>query len=304
MLWRIALEVLEKVNNIMGKIAKIIEEGLVRIFKEELVDAGFEISTIVTNEQVMIAYFTKARVFLPAHVWDVKISSDFTCPKENKEGLENLKRKMLNGDNINPHLSRINKHVDRQDMMLYEWGIYHFHLGPTIEEDGYIQRTGNVLYAYIDGNKIYYIGVYPHGKWSDKDLIEKIHTNFPEAIAVYKLQNAALEVDINSQERKQLRDAHINMGVRMADGTTYLGPGMGFTSAGTSAQASMDMCDKKHEALFLEESILQKDPKIANYDDLMLCRSGSNIQLQSIKGNIAYLLYNWPVLKEKMGINV
>lgn len=285
------------------KLAQLIEIGVVSIMKEELTEANFDVSELDTNEKIMISYFTKANTFLPTQVWDVHIFDGFVCPEENQMGYDSILREMQNGINLNRRMSRMTKNVDSKDLMLYEWGIYHFHLGLNVESDGYIERTNNILYAYIENNNIYLIGVFPHGKWADSELIEVLHTHYPEAISMYKMQDASMECNFSAEDRTNLRKANINMAVMMTDGTTYLGPGWGMTCAGTSSLSTIRMIDKKHEFKQLENMLVKQDPDFCSCTDLEICRADDDIQIQSKKMNKAYVLYRWETLKNKIYIN-
>ena len=284
----------------MGKIAERIEECFVEMLRSELAEAGFNSMADYNNDKVIMTYFTKCMSFLIPIKYKIHVHSDFTCPIEYQDGYRQLIDKMSNGENINAHLSRTTKSTEKHDLMLYEWGIYHFHLGSIIEDDGYIQRTKDVLYAYIKENDIYIIGIYEHGKWSDKELIEIIHKYYPESIADSKMENVVIETHFTTDDRKQLRKAKINMAVQLDDGTCYIGPGWGINGAGTSAWSSLRTLEKHREFRVFEQSLIEYDPNAENRRWIIV-RVEDKIYLAN-DADVAYLLYQWPTLKMRIGI--
>lgn len=284
----------------MGILSKKIEECFAHMLSHELTEAGYTIEPDASCDDIMITYFTKCMTFLSPQAYQVHVYQEFECPSEYKDGYNLLIKKMKDGDNINPHLSRTTKSTEKHDLMLYEWGIYHFHLGMSVEADGYMERTKDVLYAYIKGNDIYIIGILEHGKWSDKDLIEVIHKYYPESIADNKMENAVLETQFNAEDRKQLRKARINMAVQMNDGTCYIGPGWGINAAGTSSWASLKMVEKHREFTEFEKMIINQDSE-AEKRQWVIVRDNDKIYIAN-DNDVAYLLYQWPTLKKRIGI--
>jgi hypothetical protein len=248
----------------MGKIAKIIEDGLAHMMQEEMIEVGRDVTGLDDNDKIFVAYYNTCLLFPMPQTYHVHIHRDFVCPPECKEGYELLLHKIQSGEKFGAHLSKTTKATENHDLMLYDWGIYHFHLGVEVEDDGYIQRTSKLLYAYIAKQDIYFLGIFDHGKWNAQELIEIIHKYFPESIKGC-LINGTPEKVFSEEERKMLRNAHINTFVTVSDGTSYMGPGWGITAAGTSAQVRMQANEKHHEAMRIEKSILQELPNAEDY---------------------------------------
>ena len=281
----------------MGKIAKIIEDGLANIMREELVDVGRDVTGLDDNDKVFVAYFNTCLLFPLPQAYQVHIHRDFICPLECKEGYKLLLHKIQSGEKFGAHLSKTTKETENHDLMLYDWGIYHFHLGTEIEDDGYIQRTSKLLYAYIDKQNIYFLGIFDHGKWNAQELIEIIHKYYPESIKGC-LINGTPEKVFSEEERKILRNAHINTFVTVSDGTSYIGPGWGITAAGTSAQVRMQANEKHHEAIRLEKRILHELPTVEDYA-WRIERAGNEICLVNNEGT-GGILYCWMPLKYRL----
>lgn len=284
----------------MGKIANIIKDGMANIMLEELAEVGRDVQSLNDTDEIFLAYFNTCLLFPQPQTYYVHIHNDIVCPPENKEGYELLLKKMRYGEKFSAHLSRTTKQTENHDFMLYEWGIYHFHLGTIKDNDGYIQRTQKLLYAYIDNNHIYFLGIFDHGKWNDQDLIEIIHEYYPWSIKGWKIDGRP-EMAYSDEDRKNMRKAHVNTFVTMADGTTYMGPGMGITAAGTSSRVRMWANDKHHESVYLEKELFAKMPNAEDFEWRME-RNGNDIFLVNNEGG-KYKLYEWVPLRTRVEQN-
>lgn len=220
----------------------LVNDWLVLI-KQELIDNGHDM-TGLSDEKISILYFSLQKRLISQTPRSVKKSNVFNCPPNLDLGLELLERKIQEGDDLNPYLTRKIKNIYDGDGLLYDWGIFHLHLGIKVEEDGFIERTGPLLYAKFDRENAYLIGVYSHGKWTMQELIRIIHDNWPESIKNYRLDGVmGLEIPITEMDRKHLRNACWNVPIELEPGVVYIGPGDGFAASGDSVEAvekSMD----------------------------------------------------------------
>lgn len=81
------------------------------------------------------------------------------------------------GTDLTPHLSRGIRNsytaiADRSsqnnrrrdlDLLISEWGIHHLHLSTSMDADGFVTRSENLLFAKFSPDDAYIIGVFPHG---------------------------------------------------------------------------------------------------------------------------------------------
>lgn len=193
----------------------------------------------------------------------VHYSKEFTCPPELENGLKLLTQKFENGDDVSLHLSKDAKASSRFDELLYDWGIYHFHLGEIVDDKtGRIERTGPILFAKIDNENVYYINVYDHGKgvqqpWAKQEMLKIIHHNWPETIVKWKLpdgiklypESISLPTD---EQYASLRENGISMPIFVDEGVAYFSPGGGYMSTGHSHEIVF-YCQKIHNTLKLNE---------------------------------------------------
>lgn len=209
-----------------------IENSLYDIFRKELSDFGYN-----CNEKISYYYFLISKRLLKKKKRNIRIAKDFICPPENEKGLEIFKQKIRDGENLNPYLPKEIDKLDYQDGMLYAWNIYHFHLGERMEPNGrFIQRTGNILYAFIDetSSNIYFLNVLPHGHWGDFNLIETISANWKHLLCKTKLNpNEKLEqLNISDKDRIFFRKKGINVLEQIDDAIVF--PTNGVVSTGDS----------------------------------------------------------------------
>ncbi len=157
-----------------------------------------------------------------------------------KPALREISDAIQNGHELLRFQSRFLKKIDYDDMMLGDWGIHHFHLNTTIEADGYVKRTDELLFARFTEKDAYLVGIYNHGDWTDRNIIETIHSEWPESIECFRMNVVSLEHDISESNRKKLRNSGVNTPIQVADSTVYMGPGMGISTAKSPILTTMN----------------------------------------------------------------
>lgn len=167
--------------------------------------------------------------------WLVRESDTFdSCGHE--DVINTIKIKLSTGDDIGPYLSRSTNKPTYQDMLLNNWGILHLHLGETIESDGYISRTENLLYCKFDSYEsiAYFITIKPHGYWTNKYLLEIVDRNWPESIKDFCIEEAKLITpEPNEKELWHLSINKINTFIEV-NGKVYSPPGLGHAADGSA----------------------------------------------------------------------
>ena len=159
-------------------------------------------------------------------------------------GLEKLVSAAKAGEDLRPWLHDA-IFADKQDALMNDWGIQHFHLGGTFAatKNGRkrIARTGDVLFArhHEDTGYLYLIGICNHRSFSEKNLLEIVQRNWPDLLVHAKIENL---IDIShsptGSEIHQLRKNQVNSAVEIG-GTFFVGPGGGYTTSGHSTKAVM-----------------------------------------------------------------
>lgn len=142
----------------------------------------------------------------------------------------NIKSDIELGNNLAKYQSRKLKELDYDDDMLSHWKIHHFHLDTTIDSDGFVSRTCDLLFLHFSDIACHILGVFDHSSWCDIDLIETIHQNWPSALAACKLNSSSNP--LREEEYKILRANKMCASVVTQDGTEYISPGLGVLSNG------------------------------------------------------------------------
>lgn len=211
-------------------------------------------------------YFNLQKKTIRVRKRNVLFSKEFICPPKVQTGLNLLVNKFKDGENVTPHLSKQALNPSKFDELLYDWGIYHFHLGKANFNTDRIERTGPLLFARIDDNNVYCINIYSHGKnvsppWYKQEMIQIIHRNWPEIIEHWRLPDAvSANPKLTDQEYKQVRQNHLNTLIEVEEGVVYFSPGQGMSSSGHSSELVF-LCDRiwntlKKCELYIREHIL------------------------------------------------
>lgn len=214
-------------------------EDFADILRSELRKAG--VSGISSDPHVVCRRFEnyhRRRVSVQPR--EVHRAQPFHFPSESeiseqelRSRIDTVAKKAEKGRDLNPHLSRKLSDISYNDGILNDWGIHHFHLGDKVESDGFIERTGELLYARVTDGHFYMIGVYGHDSFSDKDLIRVEHNNWPEVIEKFRLpEDIELLYSYDDDQIQQTRDAGVQVAVELDDGTVYMHPGGGYASTG------------------------------------------------------------------------
>ena len=141
------------------------------------------------------------------------------------------------GYNLTPYLSKSVLDPYFHDDLLNHWGIYHLHLGEVLKND-FITRTSSLLYVRFDDENAYFLDIREHGAWTQQDIIQIIHDNWPQSISAYRTHsNSSVMYHITDEDVKKLRKARINFPVMVSDGIIYEGLGNGVASNGNNIGA-------------------------------------------------------------------
>jgi len=207
--------------------------------RSEITGLGYSADESDSPDELSYKFFNikKRRIYPVAR--RLSESRNLSCPVENQAGYEALKKKIINGEDITPHLSKTILSDNYEDYLLNDWGIHHFHLGESIDNN-FAERTGPLLFALIKDTDAYCINVLNHGAWTEQDLIKILHNEWPESISSYRINGIlGLSHQPTNQEVAQLRRAGVQTMVQVEDNIVYGPIGGGYSTAGTSVQSGM-----------------------------------------------------------------
>ncbi len=221
----------------------------IAILRTELVNLGYNLPAETSPRDVALLYFNAVFRRIPKKPRQLLRAPGFQCPVNLQAGLNWLEEKIAAGDDLNPHLSRKIRALRYDDALLNDWGIFHFHLGTTYLLNGLVQGTEPVLFARVTDNEFYELCTASHGTWADVNLIEILHTNWPDAIRRHRIDGALLH-GTDTQVIQTMRRANVNAPAQTLDGTIYRQLGGGYATDGTGMvvvmTANMRMTDLRH----------------------------------------------------------
>ncbi len=115
----------------------------------------------------------------------VSFAKNFSIPIDHRIGLDLIINKIENGrGEIYRHQSRGLFNGNSKDLMFYDFGIHHLHLG--IERDlkhkQMVNGTKKIVFVYINDDEAFFLKVDEHEKWHLKDFFKIIHRERPDLI--------------------------------------------------------------------------------------------------------------------------
>jgi len=136
-----------------------------------------------------------------------------------------------------PDKKRLSRRKDL-DLLLNDWGIHHVHISSDVEADGFVKRSGPVLFAIFKPETAYLIDIVGHGDWACERVIRVIVETWPNQGLVNELKGiVGTSRSYTDQERAEIRAAGISTTVEI-DGHVYM-PSLGISTAGTSTATAM-----------------------------------------------------------------
>lgn len=212
----------------------------VALIRQELDNIGFKHS-MLSDQNCILTWFKWKRRSVPKKRRNVQKASGFICPNHLQQGLLDLENAFMNGHEIWPWQSKMIDQPLAEDGLYADYGVIHFHLGVGFEANnsGYIVRTYELLFAIVDSDSIYEIGIYNHGDWYEKDILEIIDSNWPDLLDRVTLHGIVKIGNIltDRQDIKALRDGHVMVVMQLNGGRIIAPLGGGMATDGTPLEA-------------------------------------------------------------------
>ena len=229
-----------------------------------------------------------------------------------EQAIHQLESAIKQGADINPYQSKGlilhndtsgKKRQQRTDLLWADWGIHHLHLttNPVDPKSYFSDRSEWLLFCIVGFDHIGFVDVRNHNEqdlFSDSDLILSIIDSWPEVMEKYKLNGVSPASPLpTASEMSQLRKAGITTYVQ-ANGSIYMGPGRGITTASTAARISLLEIDIKRYLRELAKMVLDEsgefsiDAKTAgiNKPDFRLAATVRGLAVYESFQNKAYIL--------------
>ncbi|MEO6862453.1 MAG: hypothetical protein ABI180_13140 [Microcoleus sp.] len=244
------------------------------IITQELCSLGYPPKDEEDLDTILTRYLNFSVRIPPTIVWTVKQSKELANKIIRQEitlGLQEFIEKAELGQNLKPHLSTQSDNPEYKDLMFYDWGIFHFHLGtnPHPKRQGFVERTGDLLFAIAHSHtaRMYLIDIHPHlGGFTNQDLLRILEENWPEIIEPYALKGVnGLTYNASDSDIGSLRKASINSVLQTPGGRFLISMGGGITGAGTSTRIRIEADRRITNVGQLEDFFIQQRDTIAVY---------------------------------------
>lgn len=217
-------------------------------------------------------FLNAERRSIPVRPRRVFRSKQFACPGAHAQALSDVEAKIRAGDDLAPYLSKRTTNPGDLDALLNHWGIFHLHMGETMGDDGFVARTDQLLFCRFTEEAAYLIGVHPHkDAWPRTEMMRVIHDNWPETIAHWRAHGVTGDT-LSDAEVANLRNMNVNHLLSMPDGTVYLPPGGGTTSAGSNpidilaVDCLQDWSTRESQRLVRHWPAIREDVRAAGVD--------------------------------------
>ncbi len=145
-------------------------------------------------EHLITEYFHFTSRIISNKKRKIKIPKDFKPPPHLEYGYKNLINKVEAGEDLFSHLSRQMKKANFFDGLLFDWNIFHFHLGFN-EDKKYksmVEGTKEVLYAVVTDEYFYILDISDHN-WANRKYLEVLEENYPQLLKIFEVNNLTPE---------------------------------------------------------------------------------------------------------------
>ena len=210
-----------------------LESDYTSILVDELTALGYAPANGTPWRELFLRRFNLKKRMIPVRPRALHTAAGVVVPPALQAGYDLVTQKLRDGVDVRPHLSRKLAEITFKDDLLNDWGILHFHLGTVLEADGFMGRTGPLLFARIDREDAYLLGVGTHAQFSSQVLVQRMVDTWPGAMARYEQPGILdLQFPTTDAEIKKLRKIGVTAPVRASNGRFYLGLGGGGMTLG------------------------------------------------------------------------
>ena len=149
-----------------------------------------------------------------------------------------LRHLFVSGGSVMPHLTDRVNHTEKSDWLLWDYAIHHLHLSRNIRENGFVERSGWLLFAIVADQDVFFVDVRPHRQtdglqWVRQDLLDIVHSNWPELTESRSLRGV-IGTTVTDIEKLELRRKNANL-AHAVEGQAIAPLGLGTTADGHSA---------------------------------------------------------------------
>ncbi|NLH50159.1 MAG: hypothetical protein GX444_16390 [Myxococcales bacterium] len=215
--------------------------------RDRLLAMGYTINSNQRDIDIELMYFNalKTRIFPKQRI--VLIAKNFIQPPKYEEAIQCILNRAEQGLDLSPYQTTNIRKLAKKDLLLFDWGIHHFHLGEILENYGFIKRTDNLLFAYVTDTHFCAITIGDHKSFNLISLLEEMHSNWPELLSKFILEVESCGKTPSKEELGRARKAGLQPIITLSDDTTYFPIGGGIQTSGDSSDAVMHMNHFRNE---------------------------------------------------------
>jgi hypothetical protein len=210
------------------------------------------------REAQVYSYFNMREKVPKAKKRKIIFSSQFECPKEYTEGLKKLSAAIEDGRSLWPYVSRKIIQPNSQDGLLFDFGIFHLHLGTESDPKRpfLIQGTKDLLYCMFDEETAYFLRIGDHSLWLDFSLLEVVQSEFEHLISKWEYRiSSTSKMKLATEQRNILRKNNLNALIEIGD-KSYFQPGGGVMGSGVSSFSVIKADDMFYHYEGVQEGII------------------------------------------------
>ena len=223
---------------------------------------GFRVDPKENDQQMSLYYFNVLKRWIPSKPRSVLISRELRSKENYQEKLAAFIHAVQKGDDINKFQSRKILKPDYKDMLLFDWDIYHFHLGNRKKDGFFVERTELLLFAMVDESEIYFIDIMPHNNWTNRQLLQIVNNNWPYLLEHCDSGFIEMECEISDEDLSELREIGVSAFVKLENGKYYCSPGGGYTMKKHSSDVFRKVNRYRRIIRTMQDSIFKNIEKI------------------------------------------
>lgn len=210
-------------------IDKIIEKDLEHLALEFLIAIDYKVDK---NKSCFMQVLKLKNWIIEDKPRKVTFAKDFVVSTDYKNGLNLLAKKFKSGSGrIFRHQSRGLFNGKAKDLMFYDFGIHHLHLGIGTDTKHPKMELGtkSVVFVYINNDEAFFIRSALHGEWHLQNSLKIIHQERPDLIK-HRIIIDVQGDNLTDDEILKCRNLGCNYCLNI-DGTSYM-PENTFNSSG------------------------------------------------------------------------
>lgn len=228
-----------------------------------------------TEDQISLGYFHILHKRISQRPREVIISKEFSCPSSYQGEFRKIQLMIRKGKDLSPHLSKNIIKLNQYDNLLSDWGIHHLHLSTVPGEAGFVERTGPILFARFTDTTAFLINIMEHGKgikkkpWSNQELIQIIHNNWPDSISDFRVQGIkGTTFDFSDEDIERSRASGLQTVIKVED-AVYVPIGGGYSITRTGANSHISANARIYTNIHIHKIKYLEDYVRKNYLQLL-----------------------------------